>query len=308
MIAIPFSGSPLDRASDKRTDVSWVERQRRHPRSLVWPFWQLRPFIRAVSAQDAGKAPAYLSPDLAQQITGPEAISVLLGLDNGRAIFALDIDAETDPAERDTLVGLGEFCEPRAAAQMLSPGSAAILGQAKALIDWHKRHGFCPNCGAKTFFADAGYRRHCEACGADHFPRTDPVVIMLAIHDDACLVGRSARFPQGMFSALAGFIEPGETIEEAVAREVFEEAGVRVRNVTYFANQPWPFPSSLMIGCFAEAEARELKIDTTELAEAFWLQRSKLRALFSGEQIDGLWVPPPIAIAHHLLKRFAGMP
>jgi NAD+ diphosphatase len=245
---------------------------------------------------------------LAQQITGPEAISVLLGLDNGRAIFALDIDAETDPAERDTLVGLGEFCEPRAAAQMLSPGSAAILGQAKALIDWHKRHGFCPNCGAKTFFADAGYRRHCEACGADHFPRTDPVVIMLAIHDDACLVGRSARFPQGMFSALAGFIEPGETIEEAVAREVFEEAGVRVRNVTYFANQPWPFPSSLMIGCFAEAEARELKIDTTELAEAFWLQRSKLRALFSGEQIDGLWVPPPIAIAHHLLKRFAGMP
>ena len=308
MTAIPFSGSPLDRASNKRTDAEWLEAQLRDAASLVWPFWQLRPFIRANSARDAGKAPAYLNVDLARQIAGPEAISVLLGLDNGRAVFAIDIDAEIDPAESDAMRGLGEFCEARAAAQMLPFEAAAILGQAKALIDWHRRHGFCPNCGAKTFLVDAGYRRHCEACGADHFPRTDPVVIMLAINGDACLVGRSARFPKGMFSALAGFVEPGETIEEAVAREVFEEAGVRVHKVTYFATQPWPFPSSLMIGCFAEAEARDLKIDTTELAEAFWLERSKLRALFSGEQVDGLWVPQPIAIAYHLLKCFADMP
>jgi NAD+ diphosphatase len=157
----------------------------------------------------------------------------------------------------------------------------------------------------RTTITDAGWRRHCEACGADHFPRTDPVVIMLAIHNDACLVGRAARFPKGMFSALAGFIEPGETIEEAVAREIYEEAGVRVRDVSYFATQPWPFPSSLMIGCFAQADDPAIALDTNELAEAFWLPKSRLRALLAGERVDGLWIPPSVAIAHHLLKRFA---
>jgi NAD+ diphosphatase len=275
---------------------------------VVWPFWQLRPFIHASSGSETASRPAYLNVKAARQITGPNALVLFLGLENGRAIFAADIISETNPAGSELLPDPGEFCEARPAAQMLPLTDAAILGQAKALIDWHKRHGFCPNCGAKTFFADGGYRRHCEICGADHFPRTDPVVIMLAIHGDACLVGRSPRFAKGMFSALAGFIEPGETIEEAVAREVFEEAGVRVRNVTYFAAQPWPFPSSLMIGCFAEAEARDLRIDTNELAEAFWLEKSKLRALFSGQPVDGLTIPAPIAIAHHLLKRFAEMP
>jgi NAD+ diphosphatase len=308
MTKIPFSGSKLDRASEKRTDSAWLEERLRDANSLVWPFWQLRPFIRLNSDSGATRRPAYLNVQAARQIAGPRAFSVFLGIDNGRAIFAVDVHAETDPSECELLAGLGQFCEARAAAQMLPLEAAAILGQAKALIDWHRRHGFCPNCGAKTFLADGGYRRHCEVCGADHFPRTDPVVIMLAVHGDACLVGRSARFPEGMFSALAGFVEPGETIEEAVAREVFEEAGVRVRNVSYFAAQPWPFPSSLMIGCFAEAEARDLKIATDELAEAFWLEKSKLRALFSGEQTEGLSIPPPIAIAHHLLKRFAEMP
>lgn len=308
MIVIPFSGSPLDRASEKRTDSVWLEEQLNDPNSLVWPFWQLRPFIREDSGSDAAKCPAYFRADATAQIAGPDALKIFLGLENRRAIFAADIISGTSPDEIGPLSGGGEFYEARAATQLLSPEAAAILGQAKALIDWHKRHGFCPNCGAKTFFADGGYRRHCVACGADHFPRTDPVVIMLVIHGGACLVGRSPRFAEGMFSALAGFIEPGETIEEAVAREVFEETGVRVRNVIYFATQPWPFPSSLMIGCFAEAEAREITIDKTELAEAFWLEKSKLRTLLSGQPVDGLTIPPPIAIAHHLLKRFAEMP
>jgi NAD+ diphosphatase len=308
MTTIPFSGSQLDRASDRRTDARWLEEQLHDPDSLVWPFWQLRPLIRSGSGSEAGKSPSYLTVEAARQITDPNGPLIFLGLDNGRAIFALDIVTETNPTDKRLLAGIGEFCEARAAAQMLSLESAAVLGQAKALIDWHKRHRFCPNCGAETFLADGGYRRHCVACGADHFPRTDPVVIMLAIHGDACLVGRSQRFAKGMFSALAGFIEPGETIEEAVVREVFEETRVRVHNVTYFAAQPWPFPSSLMIGCFAEAEARELMIDTNELAEAFWLEKAKLRALFSGQPVNGLTVPPPIAIAHHLLKRFAEMP
>jgi NAD+ diphosphatase len=308
MTIIPFSGSTLDRASDKRTDVAWIEARWHDPKSLVWPFWQLRPLILSGARSNAQSGPAWLNTNAARQISGADTISLFLGLDGDCAMFAVELVSETDPAKDGPLHRVGGFCEARAAAQMLSLRDTAVLGQAKALLDWHRRHGFCPNCGAKTLLVDGGYRRHCDSCAADHFPRTDPVVIMLAVHGDACLVGRSARFPKGMFSALAGFIEPGETIEEAVAREVFEETGVRVRNITYFATQPWPFPSSLMIGCFAEAESRELKIDTNELAEAFWLEKSKLRALFSGEQVDGLWVPPSVAIAHHLLKRFAEMP
>jgi NAD+ diphosphatase len=193
----------------------------------------------------------------------------------------------------------------RSAAALLPASDVAILGQAKALIDWHQRHGFCPRCGAPTMLADAGYRRVCGACKAEHFPRTDPVVIMLATHDDACLVGRGKHFPSRMFSALAGFIEPGETIEEAVRRELFEEAGVQAGAVTYFTTQPWPFPSSLMIGCFAEAHTRELRIDDKELAEALWLERPVARALLAGERVTDFWIPPPIAIAHHLIKAWA---
>ncbi len=308
MSAIPFSGNPLDRASDKRTDADWVAARQTDPTTRVWPLWRLQPFLLGHEKSEAPPEAGYLRPELAGEIGGAEAISVFLGLERGRAVFAIDISAGDDPLHDGPLAGLGHFCDARTAAQLLPLQDAAIMGQAKALIDWHRRHGFCPNCGARTILVDAGYRRHCDACGADHFPRTDPVVIMLAIHGDACLVGRKAIFPSGMFSALAGFVEPGETIEEAVARETYEEAGVHVSNVTYFATQPWPFPSSLMIGCFAQAESREIRLDENELAEAFWLEKSKLRRLLAGERVDGLWVPPPIAIAHHLLKRFAEMP
>jgi NAD+ diphosphatase len=308
MQAIPFSGNPLDRASDRRTDAEWIAARWRDSSTRVWPLWNLQPFLVGNEKDGSALEAGYLRPGLAEEIAGPDAISIFLGLENGKAVFALDLPLENDRASGGPLTGLGHFRDARTAAQLLPLKHAAILGQAKALIDWHKRHGFCPNCGARTALADAGYRRHCDACGADHFPRTDPVVIMLAIHEDACLVGRAARFPKGMFSALAGFIEPGETIEEAVAREIYEEAGVRVNNVTYFATQPWPFPSSLMIGCFAHAEGRDITLDQNELAEAFWLEKSKLRALLAGERVDGLWVPPSVAIAHHLLKRFADMP
>ena len=307
MPAIPFSGNPLDRASDKRADARWIAEKRGDRDTRILPLWRLQPLLLGLEIRDARSVEVgYLRPGLAEDAAGADAISVFLGLDEaGAAVFALDISVAGDPATEGPLAGLGHFRDARTAAQLLPLKDAAILGQAKALIDWHQRHGFCPNCGSRTTIADAGYRRHCDACGADHFPRTDPVVIMLAIHEDACLVGRAPRFPKGMFSALAGFIEPGETIEEAVAREIYEEAGVRVRNVSYFATQPWPFPSSLMIGCFAEAENRDITLHDKELAEAFWLEKTKLRALLRGEPVDGLWVPPPIAIAHHLLKRFA---
>jgi NAD+ diphosphatase len=243
---------------------------------------------------------------LAEPLAAPDAACVLLGLEEGRAIFALDISAAPDPANEGPLTGLGHFRDMRTAAMTgLNERDIAILGQAKAMIDWHQRHGFCARCGAATKMMDAGYRRHCEACGADHFPRTDPVVIMLATHEDACLVGRGKQFPPGMFSALAGFIEPGETVEEAVRRELMEEAGVKIGAVTYYATQPWPFPSSLMIGCHAEALSRDIVVDQNELAEAFWLEKAKAKKLVAGEQIDGLFIPPKVAIAHHLIRAWA---
>ncbi|MBV8798653.1 MAG: NAD(+) diphosphatase [Alphaproteobacteria bacterium] len=306
---IPFSGNPLNRASERRTDQEWIGAKQHEPTTRIWPLWRLKPFLLGGEDREAASVEAgYLQTPLACDLAPVTALSIFLGLDeDGAALFALDVASDVDPSAEGPLAGLGHFRDARTAAQLLPLEDAAILGQAKALIDWHQRHGFCPNCGARTALADAGYRRHCESCGADHFPRTDPVVIMLAIHEDACLVGRAPRFPKGMFSALAGFIEPGETIEEAVARELYEEAGVRVRDVSYFATQPWPFPSSLMIGCFARAESREISLNDHELAEAFWLEKAKVRALLAGEKVDGLWVPPSIAIAHHLLKRFAEM-
>jgi NAD+ diphosphatase len=192
-----------------------------------------------------------------------------------------------------------------AAGGLVPPDQGAMLAAAKALMNWHARHRFCSNCGSPTDVAVAGWRRDCPVCKAIHFPRTDPVVIMLAVHGDACLLGRQPRFPKGMYSALAGFVEPGETIEAAVRREVREEAGVACRAVQYFASQPWPFPASLMIGSFAQAESRELQIDQVELEDARWFSRDEAIALVEGRHPDGLLAPAKMAIAHHLLKRWA---
>jgi NAD+ diphosphatase len=304
-MAIPFAGNPLNRVSEKRNDADWVAAMRRDPSSFILPLWRLQPFLLGPETTRGPLEAAFLRPGLVEPLAGPDAISVLLGVENGHAYFAHDISAARDPANEGPLAGLGHFREMRAASMQLPARDTAILGQAKAMIDWHQRHGFCPRCGAATAMAEAGYKRVCGACDAEHFPRTDPVVIMLATHGDACLVGRGKQFPRGMYSALAGFVEPGETIEEAVRRELREEAGVVAGHVTYFATQPWPFPSSLMIGCFAEAANRDIAIDENELSEALWLERPAVRAILGGDQSQGMWLPPSIAIAHHLIRTWA---
>jgi len=302
---IPFTGNPLDRASEQRSDAEWVSARRRDPQSLILPMWQLQPFLLGEESNAPPAELGLMRPGLCESLAAPDAPCVFLGLDGKHALFALDISQAASPAERGPLSGLGHFRDARAAAQMLPLADAAIMGQAKAMIDWHQRHGFCARCGHATDFMDAGYRRHCPSCGADHFPRTDPVVIMLATLGDECLVGRGKQFPRGMYSALAGFIEPGETIEEAVRRELKEEAGIETGAVAYYTTQPWPFPSSLMIGCFAEALSKELHVDENELAEARWLDRATARAIIEGAKIEGLWLPPPVAIAHHLIRKWA---
>ncbi len=302
---IPFTGNSLNRASEKRTDAEWVAAKLKDPTSFILPMWKLQPFL--IGPPKGPVEAGFLQPGLCEQLAAPGAPCVLLGLEKDRALFTLDISAARDPANEGPLAGLGSFRDMRATAMSagLPDKDVAILGQAKAMIDWHQRHGFCARCGHATTIADAGYKRNCPNCGAEHFPRTDPVVIMLATNGNACLVGRGKQFPPGFYSALAGFIEPGETIEEAVAREIMEEAGVRVKNVTYFTTQPWPFPSSLMIGCYAEAEDRAITIDENELADAIWLEKDQVRAMLAGEANNGMFLPPPVAIAHHLIKHWA---
>ena len=188
---------------------------------------------------------------------------------------------------------------------LLSAQDLALYGGARSLVDWHARHRFCATCGSPTELFRAGWGRRCGQCRAEHFPRVDPVVIMLAEYDGRVLVGRQRQFAPGMFSALAGFVEPGESLEEAVARELFEEAGIRVSDVTYVASQPWPFPSSLMIGCRARAEGSALTLDETEIEAAIWVDRAEVRAALAGDMDAPFLAPPPLAIARHLLEDWA---
>ncbi|MDB5681553.1 MAG: diphosphatase [Sphingomonas bacterium] len=187
----------------------------------------------------------------------------------------------------------------------LRPDEAETYAGARSVLDWHSRHQFCANCGHQTAMFRAGWGRLCNACGTEHFPRTDPVVIMIAEHDGRALVGRGPNWPAGRYSALAGFMEPGESIEEAVAREIFEEAGVRVNNVRYVASQPWPFPSQLMMACVAEAEDDVITIDPKELQDAIWISRADVKRSLAGDPDAPMIAPPHFAIAHTLLTRWA---
>jgi len=289
MNPIPFSGNPLDRASERRSDGAWLCAQA--AAGLYLPFWQNRPFI----ADERVKFQPW-------RTEWESATCVFLGLDQDQALFAVDLPGQSEP-----VLGEGSFQEMRACAFVLPARDTAIAGQAKALLDWHKRHGFCANCGATTESHDGGYRRLCSGCGAEHFPRTDPVVIMLPIfrHSDGreeCLVGRNKRFALPLYSAFAGFVEPGESVEEAVRRELREEVKVQAGSVTYHASQPWPFPSSLMLGCYAQALSREFEIDGHEIADARWLTKEDATARLNKTIEDEIKLPVTIAIAYHLIK------
>ena len=187
---------------------------------------------------------------------------------------------------------------------VLHPDDAPTFAAALSLARWHGKHRFCANCGELSERVRGGWSRRCPACAAEHFPRVDPVVIMLAEHDGRLLLGRQPQYPAGRYSALAGFVEVGENIEAAVARELFEEAGIRVRNIRYIASQPWPFPSSLMIGCHAEAESDALRIDTTELDDARWFTRGEVEAALAGHDDAAFQPPPEAAIARTLLEHW----
>jgi NAD+ diphosphatase len=246
---------------------------------------------------------ALLTPDEVRRLRAPEE-QVLLGALAGRSVAAVLHPAEAAELYKDDpAFGIADL-RSVAVRGFVAPQEQGLLAMAKSLLDWHRRHRFCAQCGARTSPAQAGFRRDCEACSTQHFPRTDPVAIMLVTHGDRCLLGRQPRFVPGMYSCLAGFIEPGETLEDAVRREVFEEAGVRVGAVSYAQSQPWPFPSSLMIGCIAEALTEEIVIDREELEDARWFSRDEVRLMIEGRHPDNLLAANPIAIAHHLVRRW----
>jgi|TARA_R100000501_G_scaffold5804_1_gene12837 NAD+ diphosphatase len=290
--ATGFCGSRIDRADHMRRDPQAVAAARMHPGARWLPFDTLRPLLAdgALLWIDRAQIPA-------------DALEVFLGLEDGAPRFAIALPARVTESLTSGNPA-AEAQDARGAAMTLPADQAAIVAHGRSLIDWHQRHGFCANCGAPTNIAKAGYARACArdrgGCGAEHFPRTDPVVIMLAIDGDKCLLGRQPSFPARFMSALAGFVEPGESIEEAVRRELHEEAGIRTARVTYVASQPWPFPSSLMIGAFAEAVTTDIRLDEDELEEARWFTRAEVEAVLSG---DGPFLtPPPMAIAWTLMK------
>ena len=295
-----FSEEPLDRMSAARTDPDWVKAQLDDPSAVIVPLYEGDPLL-------AGDRPAYLSAAARHEFSD-DAATVFLGMSTadagGTAYFA--IDASTAPApEAAPFSDIGAYTPLREAAASLSARDLAIVGQGRWLLDWHARHRHCPRCGGQTRIADAGAKRHCANCEAEHFPRTDPVAIVLAVHDDACLLGRGPHFPPGFLSALAGFIEAAETPEECAVRELKEEAGVSLSSVAYQFSQPWPFPSSLMMGFMAEAEHRELVLDKDEIVEARWIEKSTVIDLLNGEDFDGVKLPPRFTIARQLIEKWA---
>jgi len=294
-----YADSGLDRAAERRADAAAMDALAGDARARAYLIGGELVLLRK---GDAGLDPLF---DLAQAgaFDGTRE-SVFLGLADGAPRFAVALDPAAAEAlkARDNLAVID--LRGIAMRGLVDAGHLPPLAEGKALLHWHARHRFCPNCGAPTQAVDGGWRRDCAACKLQHFPRTDPVAIMLAVRGEHCLLGRSHRFQWGMWSCLAGYVEPGEAIEDAVRRETREEAGIVCGRVNYFASQPWPFPTSLMIGCHAQALSQEIVIDRTELADARWFSRAEAALLLARAHPEGFSAPVPVAIAYHIIRHW----
>ncbi|MBM1220260.1 NAD(+) diphosphatase [Ponticoccus sp. SC2-23] len=311
---VTFGGSALDRRADLRSRPDTLASLMLQDDAGIVPFWRGKPLVTRAGDDIAL---GWLKP-------GHEALEdaveppVFLGLDEGRPVWAADIsrwnpedvDLSTlglflDPSEQHH-PDIGDdmwFAELRAVMIRLDPRNAELAASAKAVLGWHQTHGFCSRCGSRSRIEMAGWQRVCPDCGGHHFPRTDPVVIMLILNGNDVLLGRSPGWPEGMYSLLAGFVEPGESLEAAVRREVFEETAVKVGSVSYLASQPWPFPASLMFGCMGHATSREIEVDPEEIEHALWVSRERLAAAFRNED-DTIKPARPGAIARFLLENW----
>lgn len=296
-----YSDNPLDRGDRERRDEGWISDRAKDPRSKFLPMRDLNILISEGPQHSLG----WLNVDDLGRLgvdTGP----IFLGLLDGVAHFALDVSPNARAAQKLGESGKWRFEDARSVTDLVNRAESGIVAQARSQINWHNTHGFCSKCGHETLMRRGGQVRYCSSCDTEHFPRTDPVIIMVVSDNDYCLLGQSrGRLSRmNMYSALAGFMDQGESIEEAVAREVMEEAGIKVKNVRYHSSQPWPFPSSLMIGCLADAATTEISMDAEEMTSVRWFHRDETLLALEGKS-DKLTVPGPIAIAHHLIKAWA---
>lgn len=314
---VTFGGSGLDRAAHLRSDPAALDRMLSDRRAKCLPVWRGKPLLRGEGQDEL----ALLPPDhpVLRAEVGSRDTQVFIGLEeDGSPLFAVDfstwepefVDAEAlglflDPSQQrhPELPEDCVFAELRMVMTRLDRRAAEIAATAKAIIGWHSTHRFCSRCGTRSDVAQAGWQRTCPACKAHHFPRTDPVVIMLITHGSSVLMGRSPGWPEGMYSLLAGFVEPGETLEAAVRREVMEETGVAVGAVSYLASQPWPFPASLMFGCAGEATSTDITIDPQEIEDAIWVTRDEMMSAFAGQH-PVLKPARKGAIAHFLIRNW----
>jgi NAD+ diphosphatase len=310
---MPLADHAIDRAGHRRSDTVYLAQARRAPGTHVLLMSAGEPF--ATPSGEPARPGAMLPGAKASALTWlgapafslPHTLALFLGLArDGEAVFALDLappDAQALTAPGGALHDLGTFLEFRSAVQGLSPFDAGVAATARGLFEWHRLHPFCARCGAPSAPSDAGWKRVCTGCSAEHFPRTDPVAIMRVTQGDTCLLGRQVRWPPGFWSCLAGFIEPGESIEQGAVRELHEEAGIRADPdaARIVFSQPWPFPASLMIGVALEATSTAITLDKAELDDARWFSRAEVSAMLEGTHPDA-FCPPPSTIAHHLLR------
>jgi NAD+ diphosphatase len=296
-----YTGSVLSRAAELRSDAAALSALAADSRARTLVI--AGEFV-CLQKGEPRHEPWFTFAQAAALAPGPDRMreQVFLGRHDAGPLFAMAIDAAAAEEWKNRGDLLVTDLRSVAMRGLVAQEHVPAFAQAKAILGWHGRHRFCSNCGAPTVVVQGGWRRDCPACEAQHFPRTDPVVIMLVIYGDQCLLGRQPRFGKGMWSCLAGFVEPGETVEEAVRREIQEEAGIVCGRVAYFASQPWPFPMSLMIGCHAEALTTEIKVDRTELEDARWFARDEVVAMLTRRHPDGLTATHPFAIAHHIIR------
>ncbi|MBL6077807.1 NAD(+) diphosphatase [Belnapia sp. T18] len=302
MLSIPasrpnaYSGSPLDRASNRREDAAFIEAALADAETLFVPVWRSRSLMKGVP--EGAPEAVLLTGAAAEAVRMAGGPWAFLGFWEGRPVFAVDCSQAEDPLPL-LPEGMGAFTDLRAVAGLLPPGEASVLAHARGLMHWRTRHRFCGVCGAGCEPRSAGNAMACTNCGTQHFPRTDPAVIMLVVREGRCLLGHSTRFPNSvMYSTLAGFVEPGETLEEAVRREVKEEAGIDVGEVLYHSSQPWPFPASIMLGFHAEGLSDEITIDPEELRDARWFTVEQMR----NPEAHGFALPRGDSIARRLIE------
>ena len=297
--AMFFAGNPINRSSNERRDPEWVQEALEAEDSRFLPVCNFEfPATDGAQSSLLWGDRSWLAGAVGQ------AEPILLGSFKGRAHFAFDAGDLELPLDAFGMSGVGAFLGLRDLASVLSPEEAAMAAQARSVLEWHVRYPFCPGCGKRSVHRNGGSSRHCPQCKTDHFPRVDPVAIVLVVRGEQCLLGRSGRFGRNLYSALAGFVEPGESIEEAARREIKEESGIEVGKVTYIASQPWPFPYSLMIGCYGEALTETIILDEEELADARWFSKDHVRRALAGNAED-LAVPGKLAIARYLIEKWA---